>query len=364
MSEPIILPNGRKIGLGEPCFIVAEIGQNHQGDVYTALRLIKTAVEAGCDAVKLTKRHLPSDMTAAMRDAPYDNPHSFGATYGQHREALELTAAEYRHLQLRIKYNTWNVILFATVCDIPSAGQIRSFIDPPLYKIASRDLDNIPLIDYVAAFGKPLILSTGMARPGDLEAAIAVAMHHGIPVIVLYCISQYPTADIHVDLRRLQDLQERHGCLIGFSDHTVGIPLAQAAAQAGAVMIEKHITLARAQKGSDHAASLEPQGLALMVRNIRLVERSLGIGAEPEPVPPLSIEATRCKLGRSLTTRRDIPAGSLINSTDMCLKSPGWGCGWHDRDRIIGKQARRFLAKDTTITPKDVQDVEEADGGN
>ena len=103
--QPIELPNGRKIGPGEPCFIVAEIGQNHQGDVYTALRLMKAAHEAGVDAVKLQKRHIPSDLTKAAREAPYDNPHSFGRTYGEHREALELSASDYVHLKVRMQYN-------------------------------------------------------------------------------------------------------------------------------------------------------------------------------------------------------------------------------------------------------------------
>ncbi|MHC4181609.1 MAG: N-acetylneuraminate synthase family protein, partial [Planctomycetota bacterium] len=175
----IELPNGRKIGPGEPCFIVAELGQNHQGDVYTAVRMLKMAHEAGVDAVKLCKRDIDSDLTRAAQMEPYTGPQSFGPTYGEHRRALELSADDYKHLKERMRYNEWPEILFSTVCDQKSADEVEAAIDPPLYKIASRDLDNLPLLDHVASFCKPMILSTGMADAGEvMDALMVVSDHH------------------------------------------------------------------------------------------------------------------------------------------------------------------------------------------
>ncbi len=357
--QPIRLDTGRIIGPDSPCFLVAEIGQNHQGDVYTALRLATEANRAGVDALKLTKRHLPSEMTAAMAGASYDNPHSFGPTYGEHRAALELPIADYKHLRNRLQYNGYPQILFATVCDVWSAEEIRQHLDPPLYKIASRDLDNLPLIECVARFGKPVVLSTGMVRRDerDIETALETVRRLHDRIVFLYFVSEYPTPDHHVWLRRIETLRQRYGVLVGFSDHTVGIHLAQAAVQAGAVMVEKHVTLSRAMPGTDHAGSLEPQGLQRCVRNIRSLERSMD-DAEPRGI---DTEAARNKLGRSLVSRCEIPMGTVIEGRMVCLKSPGTGVHWPERDRIIGHRATVHIPEDVTLQASDVAEHVETD---
>lgn len=340
---------GRKIGPQEPCFIVAEIGQNHQGDVYQAVRLLKAAHDAGCDAVKLCKRDIPSDLTRAARDAPYSGPQSFGATYGQHREALELSAAEYRHLKDRMRYNEWPEVLFASACDRKSVDVLEEAINPPLYKVASRDLDNLPLLDYLARLNKPLFVSAGMARQGDIFAALNTIYRHHNKVVLLVCTSEYPTPAEHVGLNRIREYREQHGCLVGWSDHTTGIVAAQAAATLGAVVVEKHLTLSRAMRGTDHAASLEPDGMARLVRNIRLIE-------EMRHSPLLDFD-TRHKLGRSIVSARDIQPGEVIEESALCLKSPGSGLPWYDRGKLIGKSARRFIPADSTLQLSDVLEV-------
>ena len=332
MPQPIELPNGRKIGHDQPAFIVAEIGQNHQGDVYTAIRLAKAAHDAGVDAVKFCKRDLPSDMTQEMMDQPYNGPQSFGKTYGEHREKLELSPMEYAHLKDRMeRYNEWPATMFATACDIKSVDDLEDTIQPPLYKIASRDLDNLPLIDYVARLGKPVVLSTGMARDLDeiAEAINTIKEHHN-QIILCYCVSEYPTPNEHVRLEVIQYLAHNFSVHIGYSDHTAGITMCQAAAVLGAVYIEKHLTLARAMKGTDHAASLEPDGMARMVRNIRAVEAAM------MPGPVADVEATRRKLGRSICAKVDIPAGTIITEDMLCLKSPGTGVPWRERHSFVG----------------------------
>lgn len=326
----IELPNGRKIGSGEPAFIVAEIGQNHQGDAYTATRLMKEAHDAGVDAVKFCKRHLSSDMTQEMMDEPYAGPQSFGATYGEHRAALELEAEEYMHLKERMAYNEWPEVMFATACDERSVDILEAAINPPLYKIASRDLDNLPLIDYVARLGKPVVLSTGMARDLDevAEAINTIKQHHN-RIVVCYCVSEYPTPNEHVQLETIQYLAHNFGVHIGYSDHTAGITMCQAAATLGAVYIEKHLTLARAMKGTDHAASLEPDGMRRMVRNIRAVEAAMLLG------PVADVEATRKKLGRSICAAVDIEKYRVITEDMLCLKSPGTGVPWGHRGAVV-----------------------------
>ena len=361
----IELPNGRRIGENEPCFVVAEIGQNHNGGkdgVYTAVRLLMAAHAAGVDAVKFCKRDVESDLTAAARAAPYLGPSSFGETYGEHREHLELSGDELEHIKARMAMNEWEEVMFATACDIKSVDAIEAAIDPPLYKIASRDIDNLPLIEYVARLGKPVVLSAGFVkrkdRPEgkqewavferDLCLAVDCVKEHHDKIIVLQCTSNYPTANKDVGLRRIEEIRENYGVLTGLSDHTSGIVMAQAAAARGAVMVEKHITLARAMKGTDHACSLEPDGITRLVRNIRAVEDAM-----QTTVPDVS-EAQK-KLGRSLVTNRPVPQGTIIKEHQLCLKSPGTGYGWHQRSEVLGRRMKITLPADVTITRDDLE---------
>lgn len=347
----ITLPNGKTIGHGLPCFIVAEIGQNHQGDPYTATRLMAKCADAGVDAVKLCKRHIPSELTREAYHAPYNGEHSFGRTYGEHREALELSPAEYRHLADRVRYNEWDFLLFATACDAQSVLDLEQSINPALYKVASRDLDNLPLIDQIARLGKPIILSAGMAREGDIERALDTVRCYHDQVVLMVCTSEYPTPNEHVGLWRVEEWGKRYGVLVGLSDHTPGIVAAQAAACLGACVVEKHVTLSRAMKGTDHAASLEPEGIERLVRNIRIQEQMM---RHYSPVE--CTEAIR-KLGRSLVTTRAIAAGEVIGEGDVCLKSPGSGVHWYDRDMIVGRVARRALPADVTLDVSDVMEM-------
>jgi sialic acid synthase SpsE len=350
----IELPGGRKIGDGHPCFVVAEIGQNHNGDVYTATRLLKVAHDAGVDAVKFCKRDLQSELTTAARNAPYPGAQSFGATYGEHRAALELSPDEYRHLKDRMRYNRWTEVMFATACDPQSVDDLEEAITPPLYKVASRDLDNLPLLRYLARLGKPVILSTGMARGDDeIRDALEILQDGGCPVVVMVCTSEYPTPNEHVGLWRLAEYRQKFGRLVGLSDHTPGITAGIVASALGACVVEKHLTLSRAMKGTDHAASLEPEGMRRMVEKIREVEVMMRRGTMPD------VLAARDKLGRSWVTARPIEAGQRISLCDLTLKSPGTGVPCYELSKILGKPARRALPADVTIQPSDVTQRED-----
>ena len=349
---------GRKVGDGQPCYVVAELGQNHQGDVYHALRLIGAAHKAGADAVKLQKRHLASDMTTAMMDQGYSGPHSFGGTYGEHRKALELRPGDVQHLLKRIRYNEWAIGLFVTVCDKRSLAEMET-LNCPAYKVASRDLENLPLIDAIASKGKPVILSTGMADWMQIDQAINVVRLHHSHLIVCQCTSQYPLDSAHVNLRAMAAIRERYNCLVGLSDHTVGIHMPTAAAALGACLIEKPRTMSRSQPGTDHAASVEPHAFAKIVRDVHSVQMAMGDGQKRGVS---SIDKVRQKLGRSITSKQAIRKGTAIKWHHLTLKSPGTGVPYAQSTEILDHKAARNIPADTTMQLTDVEAVQVSNG--
>ena len=333
----------REVGDGQPCFIIAEIGQNHNGQVEIAKRLIETAARCGCDAVKFQKRDVEWELTREARDRPYDNPNSFGPTYGEHRVFLELN--EQQHLELRDCAEANGLVYFCTACDPPSV-ELMERVGNPCYKIASRDIENIPLLKRVTQTGKPVILSTGMAGAAEIAAALDALNGGSSGVILTHCVSQYPTELHHVNLRALETMRLAFHVLVGLSDHTTGIVTSIAAAVLGACCIEKHITLSRAMQGTDHAAALEEEGLRRLVKYIREVELARGSG---KIEIPNVVETAKRKLSRSLISRCEIPTGTCLTEDMLVLKSPGTGLGWHQRSRIVGKVAKQDIASDILL---------------
>lgn len=337
------LNEARSIGDNEPAMIVAEIGQNHNGDAGIAKRLIDSAAAAAADAVKFCKRHIPSELTLEAYDRPYQDPHSFGETYGQHREFLELSREQHRELSEFARER--GLIYFSSACDIPSVDDME-WIGVPLYKVASRDLTNIPLIDYIAQTRKPVVLSTGMATVADIDDAVNTVKRYHSKFVLLTCTSEYPCAYEHVNLRRMATMRARYGCLVGFSGHTIGVAMPTAVVALGAKYIEKHFTLDRGMKGTDHAGSLEFDGLRRVVRDVRHTEEALGserISFEEYMRP------TKEKLGKSLVSTRNITQGCILQEDDVCLKSPGCGIIWRDRDKIVGRRAKTNIESHVTL---------------
>ena len=266
-------------------YIIAEIGQNHQGDPAIARQLIDTAAAAGVDAVKSQKRHIPSLLTEEEYNRPYDNPHSFGRTYGEHRERLELGIGQ--HLELKAYAESKGLDYFCSPWDLHSLGEMVDGGFRAL-KIASALISHLPLLDQAAASKLPVVLSTGMSNLDVVDAAVAAFA--GVPELyVLQCTSSYPSQFEDINLRVLPVFRERYGHPVGFSGHHRGISVDVAAVAMGACMIERHFTLDRTWKGTDHAASLEPPGLFKLVRDVRSVEAAMGDGrkvmvAAEEPV--------------------------------------------------------------------------------
>jgi len=329
------------IGDDSHCYVIAEIGHNHQGSLEQAKKLFWEAKQAGAHAVKLQKRDNRGLYTRAAYNRPYDNENSFGATYGEHREFLEFGLDQYRALQAYA--NELGVDFFSTAFDFRSADFLES-IDVPAYKIASGDLKTLPLLKHVARFGKPMIISTGGALVDDVQRAYDTVLAINPQLCIMQCTAGYPAEFKELDLRVVVTYRERFSkAVIGFSSHDNGIAMPLAAYVLGARMVEKHFTLNRAMKGTDHAFSLEPVGLRKMVRDLERAAVALGDGqkkiydSEKAPIQ---------KMGKSLVVARDLAAGHVITAADIAMKSPAGGIPPYEFDRLVGMVTVKPLFED------------------
>jgi len=316
-----LIVGGKVIQDNGDCWIVAEIGHNHQGRLETAKDMFRVAKECGADAVKLQKRDNRNLYTKAMYEKCYDHENSFGVTYGEHREALEFGWDEYKELMNYAR--EIGITMFATAFDFPSADFLAK-LDVPAFKIASGDLKNIPFLTYVAKFHKPMIVSTGGGAMEDVKRAYDAIMPINRQLCFLQCTAGYPAAFEELNLGVITTFRERFpNIVIGLSSHDNGIAMAVAGYMLGARVIEKHFTLNHTWKGTDHAFSLEPTGLKKMVRDLRRVRVATGDGVkrvyETEVNPMI-------KMGKKLVAARDLPAGHAIRREDIAVKSPETGC--------------------------------------
>lgn len=346
--SPSVTIDGKVIDANSDCYVIAEIGNNHGGSLEVCKEMIRAAKEAGADAVKLQKRDNATLYTKAMLDKPYDNPNSYGPTYGTHRDALELDIDAYKILQNYCR--EIDITFFATAFDIPSANQLHE-IDVPAYKIASGDLKTIPLLKHVAKFGKPMIISTGGAGLADVKRAFDAIYPINKQIVILQCTAGYPPKFEELNLRVIETFQKEFPAITGLSSHDSGIAMALASYVLGGRVVEKHFTLNRAMKGTDHAFSLEPQGLRKLVRDLRRARLAMGDGVkrvyECEAAP---IE----KMGKRLVANRSLTAGHVITATDVAMKSPGGGTPPYDFDKLIGKKLKRALKEDDDISLTDL----------
>lgn len=342
-------------------YIIGEIGQNHNGSVDLAKLLVEVVARpvvdtlfgerlAIMDAVKLTKRDLKQELSASQMSRIYDTPHSFGRTYGEHREYLELNDEEHFEVYRYAKEKGLDFV--ETICAIGAMSLLKLFT-PDKLKVASRDLTNIPLLEALAETKIPIIISTGMAGKKELDDALNVISKHNSDISILHCISEYPTQYKNVNLNTIKYLKDNYGQYkIGYSDHTIGIATPLAAVAMGAEIIEKHITIDRLMKGTDQAGSLAIDGISRMVRDIRNLEISLGV---EDIFICDNVAIAKEKLERSVASLHDMKKGDLISEKDLHLLSPGSGLKWAERNKIIGKRLAVDIAKDELITLEDVK---------
>jgi sialic acid synthase len=340
---PSVNLDGTMVGEGYPSYIIAEIGQNHNGSIDLAKKLIDMSKRCGASAVKFQKRDIPSELTKEAFDRIYDNPNSFGKTYGEHRMFLELS--EKAHKELKEYCDLIGMTYFCTPCDVPSV-ELLERINCPFFKVASRDLTNIPLLEKLGSIGKPVIISTGMASIEDIDVAIDTLKLPKNKLVITQCTSQYPCDVRNVNLRVMATLRDKYKVNVGLSDHTSGVIISSAAAAIGAPIVEKHVSLDRTMKGTDQPGSLEESGLHKLVEYIRSIELAMGNGIKE--VNPAT-KAAKEKLARSLTSKRDIKKGEVLTEDMLCLKSPGTGIKWNDRDVILNKKAVLDIAADVTL---------------
>ena len=341
--------DGRLISDESDCYVIAEIGHNHQGDLETAKAMFNTAKECGADAVKLQKRDNRTLFTREMYDSPYHSENAYGPTYGAHREALEFGRDEY--VELKKHAGGVGITFFATAFDCPSADFLAA-LDMPAYKIASADVVNTPLLRYVADIGKPMVISTGGATLEDIERAYEAVAPINSQVCFLQCTATYPVEPEEMDLRVIETLRERFpDVVIGLSDHQNGVAMAPVAYVLGARVVEKHFTLNRAWKGSDQAFSLEPGGLRRMVRDLRRAKLAMGDGIKRAHE---SEQAALFKMAKSLVAAADLPENHALTREDVAIKAPGGGLAPHHIDELLGKRLIRAVKEDEFLRFDDV----------
>lgn len=342
----------------ESTYIIGEIGQNHNGSVDIAKLLTELVArpikedDFGIDiqpinAVKLTKRDLSEELSSSQMNRPYDNPNSFGKTYGVHRQFLELS--DEAHFEVYKYAKSLGLDFVETLCAKGCLSMLRLFT-PDRLKVASRDLTNLPLLEALAETRIPIILSTGMAGKKELDEALAVITKYHDNIAILHCVSQYPTEPDNLNLLTIRYLQKHYGqYTIGFSDHTIGIAAPIVAVGMGAKIIEKHITIDRGMKGTDQKGSLGPDGVRRMVRDIRLAEHWMGT---EDLYIDRSVAASKVKLERSIASNKDLEVGHIITEDDIHMLSPGDGFKWSERTQLIGKTLKTAVPKNEIIYPK------------
>ena len=343
--------------MSQKTYIIGEIGQNHNGSVDIAKLIVELVARPvredvfgvdlkPMDAVKLTKRDLKEELADSQMNLPYENPNSFGRTYGEHRAFLELSDEE--HFEVFRFAKSLGLDFVETLCSRGCLSLLKLFT-PDYLKVASRDLTNLPLLEVMAETKIPMILSTGMGGKKELDDALAVITRFHSDISILHCVSEYPTFPDHLNLRTINYLKRHYGQYrIGFSDHTIGIAAPVVAVGMGAEIIEKHVTIDRHMKGTDQIGSLGPDGVNRMIRDIRIAERWLG---EEDLYIDQSVTNAKVKLERSIASRRILSAGEIITEADLHLLSPGDGYKWIDKGEVIGKKLLRDLPANEIIYP-------------
>lgn len=342
MLQTFEIAPGRTIGDGRPCFVIAEIGSNHNHDMKLARELIDVAAAAGVDAVKFQTFRASSHYSRRTPGFNYlDNRNTFDLI-----EGLELNRAW--HAPLKEYAESRNVVFLSSPCDVEAIDELHE-LGTPILKVASFDLTDLSLIRHIAATGRSIVLSTGLANWMDIQRAVDVCRSAGNErIVLLQCTSLYPAPAHLSNLRTMKVMREAFGVLTGYSDHTEGDHVCLASVALGACVIEKHITLDRKMKGPDHTFAMEPQPLREMILRLREVEAALGEGVKAGPRPE-ELEMFQ-KGRRSLHARRRISKGEVITPDMITTKRPGLGIEPYMADIVVGRTAVMDIDEDQWIT--------------
>jgi len=334
------------VGEGEPCFIIAEAGVNHNGDIKIAKKLIDIAKEAGADAVKFQTFKAEKVVTQNAEKAEYQKA-TTGVEESQFEmiKRLELTERDFEEL---FSYAHQKGIVFLSSPFDKESVDILDTLGVPAFKIPSGEVTNFPLLKYIARKKKPVILSTGMSTLGEVEEALdVIRKERAKEIILLHCVSSYPAKMEDMNLKAMESLRYAFRLPVGLSDHTPGITVPVAAVALGACIIEKHFTMDKNLPGPDHKASLEPGELQEMIKAIRDVEKALGDGLKR---PAKDEEENKKVARRSIVAKVDIPKGTIIKDEMLDVRRPGVGIEPRYLGMITGRRAKENIPKDALVT--------------
>jgi sialic acid synthase SpsE/sugar phosphate isomerase/epimerase/CBS domain-containing protein len=349
-TERFLHIGSRLIGPGEPCYVIAEVGINHNGDLTIAKQLVDAAVAAGADAVKFQKRKLSETYRQEILDQPRHGEQGLQYIVPMLVE-FELPDEHFREL---LQYcRSRQITAMCTPWDCASVDFLET-CELAAYKIGSPDLTNFPLIEHVGGTGKPMLLSTGMSTEEEVRRTLSFLEQCNAEYALFHCVSTYPAAPEEINLRFMERLREWSGRPVGYSGHDNGIAISLAAVAMGARLVERHLTLDRTMRGPDHKASLEPARFEEQVRAIREVEMSLGVAhrwiTRGETL-------NRRVLAKSLVATMDIPAHTTISRDMLTSKSPGLGLSPQFVDKLVGRQLSRAMVRDEMFRRSDVEDA-------
>jgi len=329
------------------CYVIAEIGLNHNGSFEIASSLIDHAAEAGCNAVKFQRRDVPNLAINSVLDAEDLRFPSLGKTYRELRERHEFSLDQLAALKSRAESH--GVDFFATPFDVKSLWDLLELGVDQL-KIASHGLTNLPLVEEIAKTGLPTILSTGMAELSEIEDAFEILIGGSAQVALLHCVSSYPTPDDEARIDLLEVLRHRFGTIVGYSGHEAGFLTTLVAVANGAKIVERHVTLSTEMEGFDHRLSLEPDELGKMVDSIRRIEKMFGDGSKTISEAEM---VTRNKYRVSMVSREDLIEGETLGADKVTFKNPGTGISPKLATEFYGRQLRHSVKRDTLLTSED-----------
>ncbi|XP_013878937.1 N-acetylneuraminic acid synthase a [Austrofundulus limnaeus] len=339
---------GRMIGGDHPCFIIAEIGQNHQGDIEKAKKLIKMAKECGADCAKFQKSDLAHKFNKRALERPYDTKNSWGKTYGEHKRHLEFSHDQYKELQ---EYAEEVGIFFTASGMDEKAVEFLHELNVPFFKVGSGDTNNFPYLEKTAKKGRPMVVSSGMQSMETMRQVYKIVKQHNENFAILQCTSAYPLEPKDVNLRVITEYQKEFPDIpIGYSGHESGISISVAAVALGAKVIERHVTLDKKAKGSDHAASLVKSELEELVRSIRLVE--IALGSNVKQMLPCE-KPCHDKLGKSVVAKVKILKGTVLTLDMLTVKvAEPMGVAAEDIFQLVGKTVTEDVEEDESVLPE------------
>jgi N,N'-diacetyllegionaminate synthase len=349
-ERPQVRVGDRLIAVGEPVFVIAEAGVNHDGELDRALALVDAAADAGADAVKFQTFDPDELVTARSALAAYQAERVPDAS-SQHEMLSRLRFGAAEHAALIEHCARRSIRFLSTPFDLGSA-ELLDGLEVAAFKVGSGELTNLPFLAGLAAYRRPILLSTGMGDLEEVRAAVSAVQQQGAPLALLHCTSSYPAPDEDANLRAIDTMREAFGLPVGYSDHALGPDLSLAAVARDACVLERHLTLDRGRPGPDHAMSMEPPELADLINRIRRLERWLGDGVKRPQPSELELRAVA---RRSIVAVRPLAAGHSLTEADLAVKRPGDGMLPARLPTLLGRRLRRGLAADEQLRDEDLE---------